>query len=64
MRKDVTHSIHSKLNYEKIILGICLYVLRSNGYLIPYRHDFVRKSKLNKMQYNVIKPNINRLQVL
>jgi len=56
--------IHRGLDYEIVITGICLYILRSKGYLIPYRHKFVRKIGLNKIQYNVIKRKLDKLNVL
>jgi len=62
--KHTIKKIHRGLAYEIVITGICLYILRDKGYLIPYRHEFVRKVGLNKIQYNVIKRKLDELQVL
>lgn len=60
------HSIrdfHKRLNSEAVITGICLYVMRHDGRLIPYRDKFVRTTGLNELGYRVIKRNMDRMHV-
>lgn len=55
--------IHSKLNYERILLGICRYVLKQKGirgYLINLNTSIYREYKLSRKDYNIIEKNIEK----
>lgn len=56
--------IHSCLKYEQVTLGICLYILRSNGYVVSYKNKLINSVGLNKIHYKVIKRNLDKLGVL
>lgn len=56
--------IHSGLNYEKIITGICLYILRNKGYTISYKNPAISSIGLTPMNYKVIKRKLDEFNVL
>ena len=61
------HNIHSKLSYEKVLLGICRFILINKGitgYLINLNNTLYRDYKLSAKEYNVIEKNIKKYRAL
>lgn len=63
LNKYSLKKIHSRLNYEAIITGIALEILRRNGRVVPYSNKFVQESGLNKKHQQVIRRNLYKLGV-
>jgi len=60
--KVTLKSLHSRADYEKIIVGICYYVLRQDNPRRPdlnYSNKFVTGVGLTKAHYEVIKRNLD-----
>lgn len=56
--------LHSRLNAEAIILGICRYVAKKHNklsYVLRFRNNIYREYKLTKKEYNVIEKNIKKV---
>lgn len=56
-------NIHGKLNYERILLGVCRYVLYEKGvtgYLVNLNNQIYRDYKLKLKDYKIIEKNIKK----
>ena len=61
------NNIHSRIGYEKILLGICRYVLKQKGikgYLINLNNSLYREYNLSSKDCKIIERNIEKYRVL